>query len=396
VYCVETACVAQGDPVCRFEGKPRPEWGEAIEDHLVFYERDCLDEALRSTRDALQRVERRLKATRRRLNPVTRDSLGPGGLVARSEELRAVLELAQRAAKVDTTVLVTGESGVGKERVARLIHDSSRRSGGPFLAVNCGAISETLIESELFGHARGAFTGATHDRIGLFEAAQGGTLLLDEVGELPLPTQVKLLRVLQEREVRRVGENRNRQIDVRLVAATNRALADDVREKRFREDLLYRLKVVELRVPPLRERTSDILPLAGYLIAQIAERLGAPARTLTAEAADRLVAYAWPGNVRELHNAIERAIVVAQTPRIEVKDLPPEVRGEARSTPPTSSGASGAEFRRPLAEVEREHILAVVAANDGNRLHAAADLGIGIATLYRRLKQYRAGSEERP
>ena len=249
VYCVETQCVARGDAVCRFEGRRRSEWGPEIEPHLAFYERDCLEQTLKTTRDALRKLERELRSKRRRLDAEEQGDLGPGGLVARSPQLCAVLDLAQRAARVDTTILITGESGVGKERVARVVHESSARASGPFLAVNCGAISETLIESELFGHAKGAFTGASQGRVGLFEAAHGGTLLLDEVGELPLATQVKLLRVLQEREVRRVGENVARPIDVRVVAATNRDLALEVRERRFREDLLYRLKVVELRIP---------------------------------------------------------------------------------------------------------------------------------------------------
>jgi transcriptional regulator with PAS, ATPase and Fis domain len=182
--------------------------------------------------------------------------------------MRRIMGLAKTIAKVDSTVLITGESGTGKERVARFVHDNSARSGGPFVAVNCGAISETLLESELFGHARGAFTGATSDRAGLFEAANGGTLFLDEVGELSPAMQVKLLRVLQEREVRRVGENRNRPIDVRIVTATNKDLLIEVSAKRFREDLYYRLKVVELAVPPLRSRREDLLPLARLLLAE--------------------------------------------------------------------------------------------------------------------------------
>ena len=188
--------------------------------------------------------------------------------------MQRVLDLARRVAKVDSTVLITGESGVGKERVARLIHDESARTAGPFVAINCGAVPETLLESELFGHARGAFTGATQDRPGLFEAANSGTLLLDEIGEVPPAMQVKLLRVLQEREVRRVGENKGRAVNVRVVAATNRDLAEEIRAARFRQDLYYRLRVVELRVPPLRERRDDILPLARTFLAASAERDG--------------------------------------------------------------------------------------------------------------------------
>ena len=392
IYCLESQCVARGDAVCRFAARRREEWGAEIEAHLPYYERDCLDEALRQTRDALEQARRRLRAQRRRLDPETREALDPSGIVARSASMQAVLDLARRAAQVDTTVLVTGESGVGKERVSRLIHDASPRAGGPFVPVNCGAIAPQLLESELFGHARGAFTGASQERVGLFEAAAGGTLLLDEVGELPLATQVKLLRVLQEREVRRVGENAGRPIDVRVVAATNRDLPAEARAGRFREDLLYRLKVIELQIPPLRARPADVLPLARAFVARHVERLSCPARRLGPAAADLLTRYAWPGNVRELNNALERAVVVAEGERIEPADLPAEVRGEMQLPPaiaPPARAAGAPLAKRPLAEVERAHILATLAANEGNRAQTALDLGIGVATLYRRLRSYR-------
>ena len=203
-------------------------------------------------------------------------------------------------------MLITGESGSGKERIARFIHDESARTAGPFLAINCAAVPETLLESELFGHARGSFTGASQDRAGLFEAANGGTLLLDEIGDVSAAMQVKLLRVLQEREVRRVGENRARSINVRVLAATNRDLLADVHAARFRQDLYYRLRVVEVVVPPLRERREDILPLARQLLAGAAKRFGKKVSNLTPEAANLLLRYAWPGNVRELENAVAR------------------------------------------------------------------------------------------
>jgi DNA-binding NtrC family response regulator len=282
---------------------------------------------------------------------------------------------------VDSTVLITGESGVGKERVARLIHDESARSAGPFVAINCGAVPETLLESELFGHVRGAFTGATQDRPGLFEAAHGGTLLLDEIGEVPPAMQVKLLRVLQDREVRRVGENRSRPVNVRILAATNRDLAAEINAARFRQDLYYRLRVVEIRVPPLRERRDDVLPLARLFLQAAAERTGRRPSGFTPDAAQQLLRYAWPGNVRELENAIERATVLATTARIGVEDLPAEVgRAVADRVVPGET--------RTLAEVERDYILAVLRAEGGNRKKAAAALGIGEATLYRKLKDY--------
>jgi len=285
-------------------------------------------------------------------------------------------------AKVDSTVLLTGESGAGKERLARLIHDESARTAGPFLAINCAAVPETLLESELFGHARGSFTGASQDRAGLFEAANGGTLFLDEIGDVPPAMQVKLLRVLQEREVRRVGENRSRPINVRVLAATNRDLLADVHGARFRQDLYYRLRVVEVVVPPLRERREDILPLARQFLASSAKRFGKKPPSLAPEAAHLLLRYPWPGNVRELENALERAVALARSDRIGVDDLPAEI-----GAPPAV--AASTDDVRTLADVERDHIAAALRASGGNRAKAAEKLGIGTATLYRKLKEER-------
>ena len=285
-------------------------------------------------------------------------------------------------AKVDATVLITGESGVGKERIARLVHDESTRAAGPFIAVNCGAITETLLESELFGHTRGAFTGAASDRPGLFEAANHGTLLLDEIGEVSPGMQVKLLRVLQEREIRRVGENKSRPVDVRVLAATNRDLAHGVADGAFRQDLYYRLKVVELHVPPLRDRRDDILPLARVLLADAAVRMGRKISGLAPGAADQLLRYEWPGNVRELENAMERAVALARGSRVELEDLPEEIR-QAFPKPVVNGGTV-----QPLGEVEKEYILAVLELNGGNQTRTAEQLRIGSATLYRKLKSY--------
>jgi two-component system response regulator HydG len=250
------------------------------------------------------------------------------------------------------------------------------------VAVNCGAITETLLESELFGHARGAFSGATHDRPGLFEAAHGGTLFLDEVGEVSIGMQVKLLRSLQEREVRRVGENKSRRVDVRVVAATNRNLEKAIAIGAFRQDLYYRLKVVELNVPPLRARRDDILALARVLLAEASLDMKRPSVRLSPAAADQLLRYEWPGNVRELENAMERAVALARGSRIDLDDLPEEVRG-ARPRPSASDGSV-----RTLEEVEREHILATLEQNGGNQAQTAQQLHIGSATLYRRLRTY--------
>ena len=306
----------------------------------------------------------------------------PLGIVAKSMAMAQLVDLACRVAKVDSTVLVTGESGTGKERVARLVHEESMRAAGPFVAINCGAITETLLESELFGHARGAFTGATQDRPGLFEAANGGTLLLDEVGEVSPVMQVKLLRALQEREIRRVGENKSRKVDVRVLAATNRDLSRGVDAGNFRQDLYYRLKVVELHVPPLRARRDDVLPLARVLLAGSALQMKRNISGFAPGAADQLLRYEWPGNVRELENTMERAAALARGSRVEFEDLPEEIR-QAFSTPLATKGKV-----RPLDEIEKEYILAALKLNDGNQTHTAEQLCIGSATLYRKLKSY--------
>jgi DNA-binding NtrC family response regulator len=380
IYCVEERCRGKGDAVCTLVGRSREEWGSAIAAHLPFYKKECLDEALAQIATELRRVEQRLRARKKALGRDAPED-GGAGLIAHSDAMLRVIDLARRIAKVDSTVLITGESGVGKERLARLIHDESTRTGGPFVAINCGAMPEGLLESELFGHAKGAFTGATQDRPGLFEAANGGTLLLDEIGEVAPSMQVKLLRTLQEREVRRVGENKNRKVDARVLAATNRDLPAEVQAARFRQDLYYRIRVVELRVPPLRERQGDILVLARAFLKGTAERMRRKVTGFTPAAANQLVRYGWPGNVRELENAMERAVALAKGSRIDVDDLPEEV---GLAIP--SVYAAGAV--RPLEDVERDYILAAVRANQGNKTAASEQLKIGIATLYRKLKQY--------
>ena len=381
VLCLESRCRGKGDAVCHLVARPREEWGEAAAGATAFYDHACVDDALAAVAGQLKRAERRLRTRRRELADATRGAVDASGLIVKSPAMERVLDLARRVAQVDSTVLLTGESGVGKERVARFIHGESARTGGPFVAVNCGAVPEGLLESELFGHARGAFTGASQDRPGLFEAAQGGTLLLDEIGEVPQAMQVKLLRALQEREVRRVGENRNRPVDVRVLAATNRDLQAEVHAARFRQDLFYRLRVIEIRVPSLRERREDVLPLARAFLAGAATRTRRRVTGFTPAAAQQLVRHDWPGNVRELENAVERAVVLARGSRVDVEDLPEEV-GLALPA------ASAPGEIRPLAEVEREYILAVLRATGGNRTQAAARLGIGAATLYRKLKEY--------
>ncbi len=382
LYALEDRCVGRGDSSCHVAIKTVEEWGEAAGDQLAVFKREGIDAALQKITDALKLTERQLLERTRRLARVAKIPDDPADLVARSLEMRRIVDLATTIARVDSSVLVTGESGTGKERIARYVHDRSSCADGPFIAVNCGAISESLLESELFGHARGSFTGATADRAGLFEAANGGTLFLDEVGEIPHAMQVKLLRALQEREVRRVGENRNRAVNVRIVAATNKDLVTEVAAKRFREDLYYRLKVVELAVPALRQRREDILPLARLLLAEASLHMKRSVNGLSAAAADQLLGYSWPGNVRELANVMERAVAVAKRNRIDLEDLPPEVR--LAVAPPASSGTI-----RHLRDIEKDYILAILETKKGNRTQAAIQLGIGVATLHRKLKAYK-------
>ena len=297
--------------------------------------------------------------------------------------MQSLLSAVGRVARTEAAVLLTGESGAGKELVAREIHTLSPRAKRPFVPINCGALPEALLESELFGHTKGAFTGADRDHAGLFEAAVGGTLLLDEVGELPPPIQVKLLRVLQDREVRRVGSTEARRLDVRILAATNRDLAQLVQAKTFRKDLYFRLKVISLEVPPLRERREDILPLAHGFMRRECETYHCGPCALSAAALDRLMAYPWPGNVRELAHAMERAVILAEgKPRIEIGDLPPELSVGALSASPELGESS------TLAAVERQHILRTLERCGGSRKETAKILGIGTNTLWRKLRAY--------
>ena len=319
------------------------------------------------------------------------------GIVSHSSEMKTLVHLARRVANVDATVLITGESGVGKERIAAMLHAASMRSDRSFVSVNCAAISETLLESELFGHERGAFTGAVASRPGLFEAADRGTILLDEIGEISPGMQVKLLRVLQEKEVRRIGENKTRPIDVRIVAATNRDLAAAVAKSLFREDLYYRLNVVELHVPPLRQRTDDILPLAHLFLMAASKRNNREITGFHQEAVRLLLRYQWPGNVRELENTMERAALFSGQKSVTAADLPAAIQENSKSGTSlygdTATSISVGVKVETLEEVERNHIEAVLSANNGNQTRTAEQLGIGTATLYRKLRKYSCLSE---
>jgi two-component system response regulator FlrC len=300
-------------------------------------------------------------------------------VVAEDPSMVQVVTLIGKVAATDATVLLLGESGTGKEVAAQEIHRLSPRSAAPFVAVNCAAISETLVESEMFGHEKGAFTGAA-DRIGRFEQADGGTLFLDEVGELPLGLQAKLLRVLQEQRFERVGGVRTISVNVRVVAATNRHLEEEIKNGRFREDLFHRLSVFPIRIPPLRERRKDIAPLAAHLLVDIGRRVGKPALSLGDEAKNALMAHPWPGNVRELGNTLERAAIIADAERIEPEHL--------QLTASHGDAGVRGESAVSLREVEKQAIRKALIATDGHRKKTAERLGIGLRTLYNKLKEY--------
>ncbi len=312
---------------------------------------------------------------------------GPRPIVGESEGIARLKALIAKVAAYDATVLITGESGTGKELVAQAIHRASNRAKGPFLAVNCGAIPETLLESELFGHVRGAFTDAHQDKPGLFVEASGGTLLLDEVGELPLSLQVSLLRVIQEGEVRPVGAARPRKVDVRLLAATHRNLHEAVAEKRFREDLFYRLNVIPIEVPPLRERVSDLPLLADFILERIAARMGAPKAVLAPDAREVLAGYPWPGNVRELENVLERAVILSDGPTLTAEDLPPHMR-QAQSPVQVTLASGDLSVKRAMTFVERELIKRALEQTGGNRTHAAKLLDLSHRALLYKIKDY--------
>jgi DNA-binding NtrC family response regulator len=319
-----------------------------------------------------------------RLRRATGEARGPAGLVGESPQMRALFERIERAAPTSVSVLILGPSGVGKERVARALHQSSLRSNGPFVAINCAASPGELVESELFGHEAGAFTGAGRAREGVFRAASGGTLFLDEVGELPASVQARLLRALEERRVRPVGRDRELPVDVRVLAATNVDLAEAVRKREFREDLYYRLKVLTLRVPPLRERGDDVLLLAADLLEEHGAISGQNVQ-LDPAFEDALLQWSWPGNVRELKNVLEASSALSVDNVLRVEHLPEEMR---RSGPPELAASVEPTTLPSLDEVERRHVLRVIRATDGNRSQAARILGIDRKTLLSRLRRY--------
>jgi two-component system, NtrC family, response regulator AtoC len=311
----------------------------------------------------------------------------PHGLVGHSAGLQQAIAVARKVAKHPSTVLINGESGTGKELVAALIHESGPRARAPFVAVNCGAIPEHLLESELFGHARGAFTGAVEQRSGLFEEADGGTLFLDEIGELPVALQVKLLRALQEGEVRRIGDNTPRIVDVRVVAATARDLEAEVKAGRFRADLFYRVNVVRIQLPPLRERREDIPELVQHFVGVFNKRLKLAIGSVSPAAMRLLMEYPWPGNVRELENVVERAMVLADGAKVDVEHLPVTVRSPG-SVATVHDEDLDLSVKRRTEALERDLIARALRQTDGNRTHAARLLDLSHRALLYKIKEY--------
>jgi two-component system response regulator HydG len=318
------------------------------------------------------------------------NSIAPQGVIGRSPGFRRALELARRVSNSQANILITGESGSGKEVIARAVHELGDKKEGPFVAINCSAIPENLLESELFGHAKGSFTGALDKKIGLFEEANGGTLFLDEIGDLSLPLQAKLLRVLQERKVKRIGENQYRDISARIICATHKDLKKEVSDKKFREDLYFRLNVIPIFIPPLRERREDILPLSEFFLKKFSLMNHSLAKGFTKEAIQRLEHSAWQGNVRELENAIERAVVLSTGEWITPEDLPldsfssPTLETDNEHPPLPGLGMG---HTVTLEELSKKYIQFVFQRNDGAKEQTARDLGIDRKTLYRKLKE---------
>jgi len=345
------------------------------------------DALLVSLDRALERRDLRAEAENLRRQIREKHDEGLQGLIGASPAMQGVYRTVRQVAASRATVLVTGESGTGKGEVARAIHTLSPRASQPLVTLQCASLAESLLESELFGHEKGSFTGAEKRRVGRFEQANGGTLFLDEVGEIPLSIQVKLLRVLQERTFERVGGNETVRVDVRLVAATNRDLADDVKKGRFREDLYYRLHVIHIEMPPLRARRGDVLVLAQYFIQRFAEENHKRLVGLTDDARARILAHSWPGNVRELENAIERAVVMSRTDRIEADDLPADVAGGEPSLGIRIPGST-------MEAIERHAILQTLEACGGSTRRTAEVLGISVRTVQYRLAQYGGGKTD--
>jgi len=330
----------------------------------------------------------RLKQANANLHQRLDEKFGFEGIIFASDKMHSVIERVKRIAPTDASVLIEGATGTGKELIAQAIHQNSPRKKKPFVPLNCAALSEHLLESELFGHVRGAYTDASADRVGRFEYAHGGTLFLDEVGDMPTATQIKLLRVLENGEIVRVGENKPIEVNVRVLSATNRDLEDAIRDGYFREDLYHRLKVVTIDLPALRERRDDIIPLVEYFRRQYAKRYGKPIKGVSGPASRRLIEFDWPGNVRQLRNAVESMVVVDADTMLDLDDLPPELMDVDETKTATAADGPTGLVGQPLSEIERWAIEQTLKLTGGNREETSRILGIGARTLYRKLKDY--------
>jgi DNA-binding NtrC family response regulator/predicted hydrocarbon binding protein len=379
VYFTELKCQAAEDSKCIFLGKDIDGWGKDFEKDLPYFRAVDIKKKVQQLSLRIREQQRALLLNRKQLQ-AARAPISLSGVETRSKAFENVLELATKVATFDTTILITGETGTGKEVLARHIHANSPRKDHPFLAVNCSALPETLLENELFGHKSGSFTGANSDEAGLFTAAEKGTLFLDEIGDIALSIQAKLLQVLQSKEIRPIGHTRSRRIDVRIISATNRDLNELVTKGLFREDLLYRLRVLHITAPPLRSRTEDIVPLARYFLDKLKRKMKIGNLRLAPAAVDALINYSWPGNIRELENALEHAAVLCVDGIINPDILPGILTGRMAANPIK-------KFPQSLDDIESGHIRSTLELTGGNRTEAAKVLKISESTLYRRLRK---------
>ena len=327
----------------------------------------------------IDRLDRQVEILSRQLD----ENSGFGGIIGSSDAMKAVFTIIEKAAQSDAPIIIFGESGTGKELVARAIHERGKRNPGPYVQLNCAALNEALLESELFGHVRGSFTGAFRDRAGRFEAANGGDLFLDEIGDIPLSIQIKLLRVLETRQFERVGENKPVSVDVRIITATNRNLLELIDQKRFREDLYFRINVIPIHLPPVRKRRDDIPLLVNTFINRLEIRTGKPIRGLTREAMNRFMEYRWPGNVREMKSALEYAFTIADKDTIDIDHLPPQLLTPMSPAVPVSQGVF-----REIGNTERQQLIEALQSAGGNQSEAARMLGINRVTVWNRMRKY--------
>lgn len=377
VYFIENTCVGVGAKVCSAIGKDESSWDKEIKPVLKYFKGEEIKGKIQELSSELKRKTIELARERKKINNFINI---PDFMEVKSISFKKNLELALKVAPYDSSVLVTGESGVGKEVLVRFIQKNSTRNDKPFLAINCGALPQTLLESELFGHKAGAFTGAIHDRTGLFEQSNGGTVFLDEIGDITLELQLKLLRVIQSQEFFRVGESKVRKINVRIISATNKDLLKRVEQGFFREDLYYRLRVVEIYIEPLRERTEDILPLSRFFINKLKKKLKIPDLRLHTTTIDYIENYSWPGNIRELENALEHAAILSLNNVIFPECLPAIVYNGGLKINNANS--------KTLSEVEEIHIKNILESTNSNQIRASEILGISPSTLWRKLKKF--------